>query len=277
MDDNKVLFGLKNIHFVEYTQDENGAAELGDDPYHLSGAVKMGLDPKTGEVTFRADDIDYYVDYSDNGYDMDLEMAQFPDDFKTRFLNYVPVADGGVAQVKTKKKKKVAIMFEGKGDALHRRGILYNVTLGAVKRDHETTGDTNEPKTATMSCKVSGDPKTGIVKTSFKQGAAGYDDIFTDPPLPELPTVYTLTTDSSPVTGKTYYNITATAVTNPDPAALPIYYEKSGTSGNETYALTEDTSLNATKTYYTLTGTAVATPTTPATNKYYEASQLDLS
>lgn len=275
--EDKVLFGLSNLHFVEYEEDSSGNAVFGGDPYHLPGAVKMALDPKTGEVTFKADNIDYFIDYSDDGYEGDLETAMFPDDFLTRFQNYIPTPKGGVSQVKQKRKKRVAMMFQGEGDTLGRRGILYNVTLGAVKREHETIGENKEPKTATMSFKVSGDKKTGIVKTVFKKGTEGYDDIFTDPPLPVLPTVYALSTDTSVASGKTYYSVTATEVEEPENAGLALYYEKTGTGDNATYALTEDKAVDASKTYYTLSGTAVVSPTgNPSTSKYYEASEIDL-
>lgn len=273
----KVLFGLSNIHFVEFGTDANGEAQLGSNPYHLPGAVKMALDPETGEVKFKADNIDYYVDYSDNGYEGELEMALFPDDFKVRFLNYVPDGNGGVTQVKQKKKKAVAIIFQGEGDALGRRGILYNVALGAVKREYNTIEDNKDPKTATLPFKVSGDHETGIVQTCYNKGADGYDTIFSQPPLPVLPKVYALSTDTAVASGKTYYTVTATAVANPDDVELALYYEKSGSDQNATYALTEDKTVDSTKTYYTLEGSAVASPTgNPSTSKYYEASTISL-
>ena len=198
----KVLFGLSRIHFIEYELDENGKAQWGaSESFHLPGAVKMSYDADTGEVKFRADNCDYYVNYSDNGGSGELEMALFPDSFKTRFLNYIPTAKGGVAQVKNKNKKRVAMMFQGEGDASGNRGIFYNVALGSISRERQTTEETTEPQTATLPFTVTGDNYTGIVMQQFDKYAEGYDTIFTDPPLPELPVVYTKSTDTTVATG----------------------------------------------------------------------------
>ena len=274
----KVRFGLSKIHFIEYELDENGKARWGaSESFHLPGAVKMSYDAETGEVKFRADNTDYYVNYSDNGGTGELEMALFPDSFKTRFLNYIPTAKGGVAQVKNKNKKRVAMMFQGEGDETGNRGIFYNVALGSISREHSTTEETTEPVTATLPFTVTGDNYTGIVRQDFDKYTEGYDEIFTNPPLPEMPVVYAKSEDTTVTEGKKYYTVEAAAVEDPDLVALPLYYEKSGTGSSATYALTTDKSVDSSKTYYTLEGTEVSSPTgDPSSSGYYEASELDL-
>ena len=274
----KVWFGLSKIHFIEYELDEDGKARWGaEESYHLPGAVNMSYDAETGEVKFRADNCDYYVNYSDNGGAGELEMALFPDDFKTRFLNYIPTAKGGVAQVKNKKKKRVAMMFQGEGDETGNRGIFYNVALGSISRERKTTEETTEPVTAKLAFTVTGDNYTGIVQQTFDKYKEGYDTIFSDPPLPELPLVFTKSTDTTVDAGKVYYTVEAAAVEDPDAVELPLYYEKSGTGSNASYALTTDKSVDSSKTYYTLEGTEVSSPTgDPSTSDYYEAAELDM-
>ena len=274
----KVWFGLSKIHFIEYELDEDGKAKWGaEESYHLPGAVKMSYDAETGEVKFRADNCDFYVNYSDNGGTGELEMALFPDSFKTRFMNYIPTAKGGVAQVKNKNKKRTAMMFQGEGDETGNRGIFYNVALGSISRERKTTEETTEPVTATLPFTVTGDNYTGIVMQQFDKYTEGYDEIFTNPPLPEMPVVYAKSEDTSVTEGKKYYTVEAAAVEDPDLVALPLYYEKSGTGSSATYALTTDKSVESSKTYYTLEGTEVSSPTgDPSSSGYYEASELDL-
>ena len=186
MPKNKVMFGLKNVHFAEYEVADDGTVTLGS-PYHLPGSTEMSLEPESEESTFYADDVKYWTNYSDNGMSGELTNACFPDDFKTRFMNYIALDDGGIGQVKGMQNKTVAIMFESDGDAEKRRGILYNVTIGQINRTYATTEDQIEPQTATLPFTVNGDNGTGLVRASYGPSSAVYETIFTNPPVPTLP------------------------------------------------------------------------------------------
>lgn len=187
---NKVRFGLENVHVCTYTVGSTGTVTLGT-PVHVPGAVSMSLDPENEESAFYADNVKYWTGYSDNGFTGTLEMAEFPDSFKTAFMNYVALTGGGVAQVKGMACKDVCIIFESKGDAEHRRGILYNVALGAITREYSTTTETTEPVTASLAFTVNGDNGTGIVKAEYGEEATAYSTIFTTPPVPALPSATT--------------------------------------------------------------------------------------
>lgn len=186
MAENKVVFGIRNVHFGTYTVGTTGTATLGS-PFALPGTVNMTLEPDSEESVFWADDTKYYTSYSDNGFTGELENAYFPDAFKTQFMNYITLSDGGIAQIKGQKNKTVYMMFESEGDAEKRRGIIYNVELGQINREYSTTEDTQEPQTATLSFTVNGDNKTGITKVSYGESASGYSTLFTNPPAPALP------------------------------------------------------------------------------------------
>lgn len=266
MSDNKVIFGLENLHFGTFDQDIDGRTTMGD-PYHLAGAVRMSQEPNTEEVEFHADNKLYYKSTDDNGSTGEFEVAQFPDEFKVRFLNWVNMPGGGIAQKKDKRNATVYTAFEFKGDAQKRRGILWNVELGQITREYSTTEKTKEPVTATLPYTAIGDDFTGLTKLVLKPGDEGYDTIFTDPPAPVEPIQYKKTTDTTVSSGKTYYTVEAAAVINPISFELDTYYEKTGT----TYALTEDSIVNDSKTYYRLSGTVVASPSgNPSTSGYYE-------
>lgn len=181
---NKVIFGLEKVHVGLYTE-SNGTVTLGT-PMHIEGAVNMSLEPDSEETIFWADNVKYYVTYSDNGLTGTLEMALFPDEFKTTFLNYVALANDGIGQVKGVQNKKVYIAFESGGDAEKRRGILYNVSLGHITREYATTEGTNEPKTASLPITVNGDNNTGLTRAYYGPSSSVYDTIFTAPPVPAL-------------------------------------------------------------------------------------------
>lgn len=184
---NKVVFGLENVHVGTYSVDaETGTVTLGT-PLHIAGAVNMSLEADSEESVFWADNVKYYTTYSDNGMTGELEMALFPDAFKTQFMNYTTLADGGLAQIKGEQNKDVYIIFEASGDAEHRRCIMYNVSLGQITREYATTTESKEPQTATLPFTVTGDNGTGIVRAEYSETSAGYATLFTAPPVPTLP------------------------------------------------------------------------------------------
>lgn len=189
-DSNKVRFGLSNLYFGTYTVGTTGTVTLGS-PVAVPGAVSLNLDPETEETTFYADNTKYYVSNADNGFTGEVEVAQFSDTFKTTFMNYITLSDGGIAQIKGDDNKTCYIMFQSEGDAQKRRGILYNVTLGQITRNYSTTEGSNEPVTATLNITVVGDNGTGITRTSYTEDASGYSTLFTTPPVPTLPSATT--------------------------------------------------------------------------------------
>lgn len=186
MAENKVQFGVSNLHFGTYEVSDLGVVTLGT-PFHLPGTTSITLDAESEENAFWADNVKYWTGYSDNGYTGEITNALFTDEFKTKFMNYITLDDGGLAQIKGQQNKKVYMMFESNGDIEARRGILYNVTLGQISREFATTEDSTTPQTATLPFTVNGDNGTGIIRVGYKPANAAYDTLFTNPPVPALP------------------------------------------------------------------------------------------
>lgn len=184
---NKVRYGVSNLYFGEYNVATNGSVTLGT-PYALPGTVNISMEPDSELQEFHADNVVYWSGYSQNGYSGTVENAMFPDDFKIRFLNHLQLANGGIAEVKGRQPVPVYMMFQGEGDAEARRGIFYNVSLGAITREYATTEETAEPQTATLPFKVSGDAKTGVVKVGVPKSASVYSTMFSTPPIPTVAT-----------------------------------------------------------------------------------------
>ena len=185
-DSNKVRFGFKDLYIGTYTVGEGGTVTLGT-PYHQAGAVGFAPSEESDQNTFYADDVPYYINYSDGAIEGDLTVAKFDDAFKTQFLGYVTLADGGLAQVKGANKPNVYIAFQTSGDAQARRVIFYNGTLGAIEREYSTIEETAEPVTESIPVSFAGDNATGIKKVTYNPGDTGYDTLFTNPPVPDLP------------------------------------------------------------------------------------------
>lgn len=184
---NKVEFGISNLHVGTYTVGTSGTATLGT-PYHQPGAVSLSLEEQSDKNDFYADNIIYWSGYSGGSFEGDLEVAMFDDAFKTQFLGYVTLTNGGIATVKNATKPNVYIAFEVEGDAEARRVIFYNCTLGAIGREYATIEDTKEPATETLGITCIGDNATGVSKATLKPGDTGYTTLFTAPTAPAIAT-----------------------------------------------------------------------------------------
>ena len=182
---NKVEFGISQLHVGTYTVDDDGVVTLGE-PYHQKGAVSFSPEEQSELTNFYADNIVYWSGYSGGSFEGDLEVAKFDDNFKTLFLGYKHLTNGGLANVKNANKPKVYIAFQVEGDAESRRVIMYNCSLGAITREFNTIEEEKEPATETLAVTVTGDNYTGVSMASFKPDDAGYDDLFTSPAAPEL-------------------------------------------------------------------------------------------
>ena len=180
---NKVEFGISQLHVGTYTVGENNAITLGT-PYHQKGAVSFSPEENSEQNNFYADNIVYWSGYSGGSIEGDLEVAMFDDEFKTQFLGYRTLSNGGLANVKNATKPNVYIAFQVEGDAESRRVILYNCALGVITRGFNTIEDSKEPATETLAVTCTGDNATGVTMAVFKPADQGYATLFTTPTAP---------------------------------------------------------------------------------------------
>ncbi len=183
---NKVEFGISELHVGTWTVAQDGTVTMGT-PYHQAGAVSFSPEENSEQNTFYADNIAYWSGYSGGTIEGDLEVAMFDDAFKTQFLGYVALADGGLANVKNATKPNVYVAFQVEGDAESRRVIMYNCSLGAITREYNTIEESKEPTTETLAVTCTGDNNTGATMAVYKTGDAGYATLFTSPAAPSLP------------------------------------------------------------------------------------------
>lgn len=182
---NKVEFGISQLHVGTYEDDGNGNVTLGS-PYHQKGAVSFSPEEQAEKSDFYADNKVYWSGYSGGSFEGDLEVALFDDAFKTNFLGYKKLTNGGLANVKNATKPNVYIAFQVEGDAESRRVIFYNCALGVISREFNTIEESKEPVTEKIGMTCIGDNYSGVSRAVLKPGDAGYDDLFSNPGAPEL-------------------------------------------------------------------------------------------
>lgn len=173
---NKVKFGLKNVHYAVITE-LNGALSYGS-PKPVPGSVNLVQNAAGETVTFYADDIAYFEEDTNNGYDGTLEMALIPDTFRVDVLGDEIDTNGALIENANATTKKIALMYEFTGDINKIRHVNYNVKVSRPNIDGSTKTNTKEPKTETMNIAVRPAIDTNDVKGKIEQDKAGYDTFF---------------------------------------------------------------------------------------------------
>ena len=150
MSDNKVRFGLRNVHYAVYTPGVNGALGTYATPVAVPGAVQLDLSREGNESSFYADDSKYYTMDANAGYSGTLEMALVPDQMLEDLLGYIEDAGGAVVEDVDGKQAEFALSFEVQGDANPTRYTYYNCKLSRPENSFETIGESADPQTQSL-------------------------------------------------------------------------------------------------------------------------------
>ena len=197
----KVKYGLKNVHFVPGVINDDGSATYDPTVYRWPGAVSLNLEA-VGEATkFRADNTDYWVGQSNSGYEGDFESALIPDSFREKVLGEVKDANAVAYEKVSAPTTIFALMFQFENDDSAARHVMYNCTASRPAVAGQTTEETLEPQTETISMTAASiyvpALDDNIVKARAQQGTAKYAEWFDAVYIPGAAVVtYTVTFDS---------------------------------------------------------------------------------
>lgn len=146
---NKVKYDLKNAHYAVLTEGENGAITY-EKPVPIPGSVSISLDAQ-GEISkFYADGIVFYKSSSNNGYEGDLEIALVPESFRTDVLGEKLDGKKVLIENANAQPKAFALLFEFEGDQNAIRHVLYNCTSTRPSIESQTSEETKDPVTETL-------------------------------------------------------------------------------------------------------------------------------
>ena len=200
MANNKVKYGLKNVYYAIATIDELTNTATYGTPKPWKGGVSLSLEQQGETTKFRADNIDYWVGTSNNGYSGDLESALIPESFKVDVLGDLEDANGVLVEDAGAKTVHFALLFQFEGDVNATRHVLYNCTATRPSVSGSTTEETIEPQTETVTITAVAIHNSGLdkdlVKGRVSQDEAQYTSWFTAVYQPTtLATYYTVTFD----------------------------------------------------------------------------------
>lgn len=150
MPENKVEFGLRNVHYATYT--EAAGVVTFDTPIRIPGGVSITTTPRGETTEFYADDMLYYAASNNDGYDGTLTIAKLPEQFVVDALGEELDADDKVLnEFSDANGKPFALLFEFDGDVKATRHVLYNCNASRPGASSSTKTNTREPNTTELS------------------------------------------------------------------------------------------------------------------------------
>lgn len=183
---NKVKFGLKNVHYSKITYGAGGAVTYGT-PVAFKGAVSLSLDPQGDTTDFYADDGLYYTGAANVGYKGSFEAALVPQSFKTDILGDVVDDNDVLIEQVDAPTVHFALMFEIDSDVKARRVVLYDCTATRSAVGSQTKTNSTSPQTESMAITVV-PTADGFVKgqTTEATAKAIYDAWFEAVTMPDI-------------------------------------------------------------------------------------------
>lgn len=179
---NKVKYGLKNVYFAKATIDPETNAATYATPKAWPGAVNLSLDAEGNTNKFRADNIDYWIGQSNNGYSGDFESALVPDSFRKDILGDVTDENGILIEDVNAKTVYFALLFQFEGDVTNTRHVMYKCSATRPSVSGQTTEEEISPQTETLTITAGAIHNTAIemdvVKARCGQEDSPYDTWF---------------------------------------------------------------------------------------------------
>ncbi|MBU1094546.1 MAG: phage tail protein [Firmicutes bacterium] len=150
MSQNKVTFGLKNVHYSKATQSEDGSW-IFVTPVALLGAQEFSSEIIGGSQSIYADDSVIATLVQNAGRNITLKLSELSDTFKVDILGYKKLVNGNLVEVTNNGVETFALGFEFQGDAKARRVWFYLCSVTPVNEATKTKGESVEANSITLS------------------------------------------------------------------------------------------------------------------------------
>ncbi|MCQ2798193.1 MAG: phage tail protein [Bacilli bacterium] len=190
MPQNKITFGLRNVHYSIATIDSTGAWSFAT-PVALPGAQEFSSEVVGGSTNVYADDTLYASLVQNAGRTLTLKFTEIPDNFKTDILGYKQLANGNLVEIANAPVVTFALGFEFQGDAKSRRVWYYLCNVTPISEATKSKADSIEANSVSLTItarpiEVGDDLVTNCVAS---KGDSNYTNFLTTAPvIPTIPT-----------------------------------------------------------------------------------------
>lgn len=149
MSNNKVTYGLTNVHYSKATANEDGSYTFAT-PVRLYGAQEFTSDVVGGTSQVYADDSVIATLVQNAGRTLSLKVTDIPDEFKADILGYKKLENGNLVEITNAEVVTFALGVEFQGDAKARRVWFYLCTVTPINEASKTKADSVEANAVTL-------------------------------------------------------------------------------------------------------------------------------
>ena len=139
--ENKITFGLENVHWSKVTTLATGTIQYSK-PDKLAGAVDLELNPISTDIKLKADNIDYYVSESNDGYTGKMTFYNTTEAFD-EYVNGLEKKGELTVEKSTAQSNPIALLFQMEGDKHATRFCLPQVSVKRPKFGTKTKDGAN--------------------------------------------------------------------------------------------------------------------------------------
>lgn len=180
----KIEYGFRNVYYSVITEGVGGTLTYGTPKSFLAqgcGGISINLAPVGDDVDCYADDISWFSEAVNNGYDGDLVLTQVSEDFKKDVLGWVADTNGALIEKANVLANKFALGFEVQGNENPTRTWYYYCSVARPNDEHQTKETNITPSDKSLSLKARPRPTDQKVKASLKKATASqtaYNNFF---------------------------------------------------------------------------------------------------
>ena len=149
MANNKITYGLRNVHYSIATQATDGTWSFAT-PIALPGAQEFTSDIVGGSTAVYADDVVIANLVQNAGRTLTLKLTELTEEFKLQILGYKRLANGNIVEVANAKTVTFALGLEFQGDTKARRAWFYLCNVIPVSEATKSKTDSAEANAVTL-------------------------------------------------------------------------------------------------------------------------------
>lgn len=170
----KVEYGFRNVYYSVITESGNTITYGNPKSFLTQGAggISISLAPSGDDNTMYADDVAWFEEATNNGYEGDLVLTYVSEDFKKDIMGMTEDSNGALIENADATFKNFALGFEVQGNDNPTRTWYYYCSVNRANEEHNTKESSTTPAQKTLTLKARPRTTDKKVKVSLKKATA---------------------------------------------------------------------------------------------------------